>query len=199
MAQYDLAQPPNARNALQETAWTEPSPARHLLPLEVVTDSRRIVGVAQHATVVRPVDLLNWTTEALALADIAVTPLEGQAQAPHRWPQAHVAKQTIAMVIPHEVAPPAAAASTRPLEYVEKRRWRVSVLLPCFMVTGYFHLSPAADPANASLFWNAGFVPLTEAEAVYLPDPATTWKASVIIVNAARVEAYCPAAPLAAE
>jgi hypothetical protein len=67
------------------------------------------------------------------------------------------------------------------------------------MVTGHFHLSPAADPANASLFWNAGFVPLTDAEAVYLPDPGTTWKAAVIIVNAARVEAYCPAAPLAGE
>jgi len=166
------------------------------LRLEVVTESRRIVGVAQHPTVVRPVDLLNWTAEALALADIEVTPLEGQAEGPHRWPQAHVAKQAIALVIPHEVAPPAAAAASRPLEYIEKRPWRVSVLLPRFIVTGYFHLSPAADPANASLFWNAGFVPLTDAEAVYLPDPATTWKAAVIIVNAARVEAYCPAAPL---
>jgi hypothetical protein len=165
------------------------------LRLEVVTDSRRIVGVAQHPTVVRLVDLLNWTAEALALADVEVTPLEGQAAASHRWPQAHVAKQAIALVIPHEVAPPAAAAR-RPLEHVEKRRWRVSVLLPRFRVTGNFHLSPAADPTNASLFWNTGFVPLTEAEAVYLPDPGRTWKAAVIIVNAARVEAYCPAAPL---
>jgi len=197
--QSDLSQPPNTHAALQETAWAEPVSPRHLLRLEVVTDSRRIVGVAQHQTVVRPVDLLNWTAEALALADIEVTPLDGQAQAPHRWPQAHVAKQTIAMVIPHEVAPPAAAANRRPLEYVEKRRWRVSVLLPRFMVTGYFHLSPAADPANASLFWNAGFVPLTDAEAVYLPDPTITWKAGAIIVNAARVEAYCPEAALANE
>jgi len=67
------------------------------------------------------------------------------------------------------------------------------------MVTGYFHLSLAADPDNASLFWNAGFVPLTDAEAVYLPDPAITWKAPVIIVNTARAEAYCPAAALAEE
>jgi hypothetical protein len=75
----------------------------------------------------------------------------------------------------------------------------VSVLLPRFMVTGCFHLAPAADPANASLFWNTGFVPLTDAEAVFLPDPATTWKAAVIIVNTARAEAYCPPAALAAE
>jgi len=198
MAQLDFSQPPLA-TGLQETAWTESASPRHLLRLEVVTDTRRIVGIAQHATIVRPVDMLNWTTEALALADIEVWPLESQSHASRRWPQAHVSKQSIVLVIPQEVAPPRASANGRPLEYVEKRRWRVSVLLPRFIVTGYFHLSSAADPANASLFWNAGFVPLTDAEAVYLPDPATTWKATVIIVNSARAEAYCPAAPLADE
>jgi len=197
MAQLDFSHPPPAAT-LQETSWTEPTSPRHLR-LEVVTDNRRIVGVAHHATIVRPVDMLNWTTEALALADIEVWPLESQAQAPHRWPQAHVSKHTIVLVIPQEVAPPGAGANSRPLEYVEKRRWRVSVLLPRFTVTGYFHLSQAADPGNASLFWNAGFVPLTDAEAVYLPDPATTWNAPVIIVNSTRVEAYCPAAALADE
>ena len=198
MAQLDFSQPaPTA--AFQETTWTESSSARHLLRLEVVTDTRRIVGVAHHATIVRPVDLLNWTTEALALADIEVWSLESQARAPHRWPQAHVSKHTIIVVIPQEVAPPEAGANGRPLEHVEKRPWRVSTLLPRLMVTGYFHLSLAADPDNASLFWNAGFVPLTDAEAVYLPDPAITWKAPVIIVNTARVEAYCPAAALTEE
>jgi hypothetical protein len=198
MAQFDFSQPPPAA-ALQEPAWMEPASPRHLLRLEVVTETRRIVGVAHHATIVRPVDMLNWTTEALALADIEVWPLENQAPAPHCWPQAHVSKQTIVLVIPQEVAPPGAGANGRPLEHVEKRRWRVSILLPRFIVTGYFHLSSAADPGNASLFWNAGFVPLTDAEAVYLPDPATTWKAPVIIVNSARAEAYGPAAPLADE
>jgi len=199
MAQLDFSPPPRAPVAPQETAWPEPGSTRHLLRLEVVTDSRRLVGVVQHLTAVRPVDLLNGTDEPLSLADIEVTPLEGRAEAPQRWPHAYIRKQAIALVIPHEVTPPAAAVNRRPLEYVEKRRWRVSALLPRFMVTGYFHLSPAADPANASLFWNAGFVPLTDAEAVYLPDPAMTWKAAVIIVNSARAEAYCPAAPLTDE
>ncbi len=198
MAQLDFSLPPHVSTAPQETAWTEPGSTRHLLRLEVVTDSRRLVGVVQHMAAVRPVDLLNGTDEPLALTDIEVTPLDGQAQSPQRWPQAHIRKQAIAFIIPHEVAPPA-AAPRRPLEYVEKRRWRVSVLLPRFVVTGCFHLAPAADPANASLFWNAGFVPLTDAEAVYLPDPSTTWKAAVIIVNTVRAEAYCPPASLAAE
>ena len=197
MPLLDFSQPPPA--ALQSTPWTEPTSPRHLLRLEVVTDTRRIVGVANHAMTVRPVDMLNWTGETLALAEIEVRPLEGQGRAPDRWPQAHVAKQAILLVIPQEVAPPTPGANGRPLEYVEKRRCRVSLLLSRFAVTGDFHLSPAADPSNASLFWNAGFVPLTDAEAVYLPDPATTWKAPVIIVNSARVEAYCPAASLTDE
>jgi hypothetical protein len=198
MAQLDFSPPPHVSDASEETAWTEPGSTRHLLRLEVVTDSRRLVGVVQHLTAVRPVDLLNGTDEPLALADIEVTPLDGQAQSSRRWPQAYIRKQAIAFIIPHEVAPPAAAAR-RPLEYVEKRRWRVSVLLARFVVTGCFHLPPAADPVNASLFWNAGFVPLTDAEAVYLPDPTTTWKAAAMIVNTARAEAYCPPASLAAE
>jgi hypothetical protein len=167
--------------------------------LEIVTDTRRIVGLAHHATAVRPVDMLNWTPEALALSDIEMWPLEGQARAAPRFPQAHISKQSIVFVVPQEVTPPGAAANRRPLEYIEKRRWRVSALVPRFIVTGYFHLPPAADPANASLFWNATFVPLTEAEAIYLPDPATTWNVPIIIVNSARVEAYCPPAPLADE
>jgi hypothetical protein len=198
MAQLDFSTPPHTPVTPLETAWQEPGATRHLLRLEVVTDSRRLVGVVQHMTPVRPVDLLNGTDEPLCLADIEVTPLEGQTDAPQRWPQAYVRKQATAFIIPHEVAP-ATAAARRPLEYVEKKRWRVSVLLPRFVVTGCFHLPAAADPVNASLFWNAGFVPLTDAEAIYLPDPATTWKASVIIVNTARAEAYCPPASLAVE
>ena len=198
MVEPDFSQPPRAPGAPEDTAWTEPVPPRHLLRVEIVTDSRRVIGAAQHPTAARLVDLLNWTNEpALALTDVEVAALEGQGEAPHRWPQAHVAMQAIAFAIPHEEE--SIAVVRRPLEHVEKRPWRVSALLPRFTVTGCFHLAPAADPANASLFWNSGFVPLTDAEAIFLPEPTTTWKAAVIIVNTARVETYCPPAALAAE
>ena len=199
MAQFEFLPSSPAPAAPQETAWTEPGSTHRQLHLEVVTDSRRLVGAAQYPAVGRLADLLNLTDEPLALTDVEVTCLERQTEAPRRWPQAHVAKRAIGLVIPHEVALPEAATAGRPLEYVEKRPWRVSALLPRFMVTGCIHLAPAADPANPSLFWNAGFVPLTDAEAVYLPDPSTTWKAAVIIVNTARAEAYCPPTALAAE
>jgi hypothetical protein len=165
---------------------------RHL-QLELVTDGRRLVGIVSHPTAARLVDLLNWTEEpALALADVEITPLELQGEAAHRSPQAHVRKEAIAFAIPREEEP--APVNRRPLEYVEKQPWRVSALLARFLVSGYLHLPPAANPANASLFWNAGFVALTDAEAVFLPNPAMTWKAAVIIVNSTRAEAYCPPA-----
>ena len=194
MIQPDSLQTPEVPAPLHGSAWDEPVP-RHLR-LELVTDGRRLVGVVQHPTVARLVDLLNWSDEAaLALADVDVTPLELQGEAPHRLPQAHVRKQAIAFAIPREEE--SAAFNRRPLDHVEKRPWRVSALLPRFLVSGHLHLSPAADPTNASLFWNAGFVALTDAEAVFLPNPAMTWKAAVIIVNSARAEAYCPPDPAA--
>jgi hypothetical protein len=119
---------------------------------------------------------------ALPLTDVDITPLDGATNAGQHWRQVHIHRRAIAFAIPHEMAPPPAAATKR-YEYVEKRRWRVSALLPRFAVTGSFHLPPAAEPTNASLFWNAGFVPLTDAEAVYLPDPTITWKADVIVVS----------------
>lgn len=181
----------------QDIPWSEPS--THHLRVEVVTDGRRLIGVTQHATLVRLVDMLKLADDtALPLTDVEVAPLDGSTNARQHLRQAHIHSRAIAFAIPHEVTPPPAATVKR-YEYVEKRRWRVSVLLAGFVVTGYFHLSPAADPANASLFWNAGFVPLTDAEAVYLAHPTTTWKADVIVVNTGKAEAYCPESALASE
>ena len=200
MVQPDPSQPPHIPTALQNTGQTESESLGRVLRLEVVTDGHRIVGVTQRPTVARLVDLLNSTQEpALALADVEVAPLEAQGEAPHCWPQAYIYKQAIAFVIPHEEQRDAVATSRRPLEYVEKRPWPISALLPRFMVTGYIHLPPAADPANPSLFWKAGFVALTNATAVFLPDPTTTWQAPILIVNTARAEAYCPTPALADE
>lgn len=196
MVQPDWSPPLDVTATPQQAARAEPAAPGRLLRLEVVTDGHRIVGVTQRPTVARLVDLLKSNDEpALALADVEMVPLEAQGEAPHRWPQAYVYKQAMAFAIPQEEEPGTVAISRRSLEYVEKRSWPISVLLPRFMVTGEIHLPPAADPANASLFWNSGFVALTNAGAVFLPDPTMTWKAAVIIVNTARVETCCPRLP----
>jgi hypothetical protein len=200
MVQPDLSQPPHIPTALQNTGQTESESLGRVLRLEVVTDGHRIVGVTQRPVIARLLDLLNRTEEsALALTDVEVAPLEAQGEASYGWPQAYVYKPAIAFVIPHEEERDAVAIPRRSLEYVEKRPWPVSTLLPRFMVTGYIHLPPAVDPANPSLFWKAGFVALTSATAVFLPDPTTTWKVPVLIVNTARAEAYCPTPALADE
>jgi hypothetical protein len=197
MAQPDLSQPPHTPTAPWDTGQTELASHGRVVRLEVVTDGHRIVGVTQRPVVARLLDLLSWTEEpALALVDVGVAPLEAQGEALHSWPLAYVYKPAIAFVIPHEEEQDAAAVPKRSLEYVEKRPWPVSALLPRFMVTGYIHLPPGVDPANPSLFWKAGFMALTDATAVFLPDPTTTWKAPTLIVNTARAEAYCPAPAL---
>ena len=200
MAQPDLSQSPHIPTVSWDTDQREDGSPGRVLRLEVVTDGHRIVGVTQRPVVARLLDLLSWTDEpALALTDVEVAPLEAQEEASHRWPQAYIYKQAIAFVIPHEEERDAAAVPKRSLEYVEKRPWPVSALLPRFMVTGYLHLPTAADPANPSLFWKAGFVALTNAKAVFLPDPTTIWEAPILIVNTARAEAYCPTPALADE
>lgn len=200
MAQPDVSQQLHIPTASWDTGQTENGSLGRVLRLEVVTDGHRIIGVTQRPLVSRLLDLLSWTDEpALALTDVEVTPLEAQEEASHRWPQAYIYKPAIAFVIPHEEDRDATAVPKRSLEYVEKRPWPVSALLPRFMVTGYLHLPTAADPANPSLFWKAGFVALTNAKAVFLPDPTTIWEAPILIVNTARAEAYCPTPALADE
>jgi len=193
MAQIDLSQPPPIPSTSWDTGQTENGSLGRVLRLEVVTDGHRIVGVTQRPLVARLLDMLSWTDEpALALVDVEVTPLEAKKKASHGWPQAYIYKQAIAFVIPHEEERDAAAVPKRSLEYVEKRPWPISALLPRFMVTGCIHLPPAADPANPSLFWKAGFVALTNAKVIFRPDPNTVWEAPILIVNTARAEAYCP-------
>ena len=73
---------------------------------------------------------------------------------------------------------------------------RVSFLLPSFTVVGNYYCAREADIGAASPMRGSGFVPLTDVEATYLPDPTLVWKAPVIVVNVAKAEAFSPAADL---
>ncbi len=186
--------------------------SERLTRLELVTESQRIRGSLRWSQVVRRVlDLLNYGEETIALADVQVVPLrQGWDDAP-RWPYARIRKDAIAFAIPHEEPSPSAAAhpepalslpkgavSQRPLEYVEKVPHPVWLALAAFAVRGDIHLAPGVELAGLPLLTMPGFVALTDAEAVYVPDPSLVWKAAVILVNAAKVEVYCPSAPATA-
>jgi len=196
--------------------WAETAArSERLTRLELVTDSQRIRGSLRwsQGVVGRLLDLLNYGEETIGLADVQVAPLgqepalsrspewtEGAAKgwddAP-RWPYARIRKDAIAFVIPHEEPSlSAAGAPQRPLEFVEKVPHPVWLALRAFAVRGDIHLAPGIEPALVPLLTTPGFVALTDAEATYLTDPSLVWKAAVILVNAAKVEVYCPSAPL---
>ena len=52
-------------------------------------------------------------------------------------------------------------------------------------------LAKEADINAASPIRGSDFVPLTDAEAIYLPDPTLVLRAAVIAVNVAKAEVCC--------
>ncbi|NIV29148.1 MAG: hypothetical protein GWN58_06450, partial [Anaerolineae bacterium] len=117
----------------------------------------------------------------IVLHDVEAKRLEPKSDKVFNWPMAQIRREAIILAIPHE-SRLAAAEAERPLEYVVKVPHRVSFLLPAFAVVGSFHLAKEADISAASPIRGSDFVPLTDAEAVYLPDPALVWRAAVIAV-----------------
>lgn len=181
---------------LQQPAAVE-EPSRALLRVELITDGFRMVGSLEiHRAGGRLVDFLNFGGEpVLALHDAQVTGLERESDETSHWPVAQVRMQAIALAISHEDGPPAAEPQ-QPMEYVAKEPRRVSFLLPAFSVVGDLHLAKEVDINAASPIRGSDFVPLTDAEATYLPDPTVVWKEPLIIVNLAKVEVCCPSADL---
>lgn len=172
-------------------------PSRALLRVELITDGFRMVGSLEiHRAGGRLVDFLNFGGEPVfVLHDAEVTGLERESDKTSHWPIAQVRREAIALAISREHGPPAAEPE-QPLEYVAKEPHRVSFLLPAFAVVGDLHLAKEVDINAASPIRGSDFVPLTDAEATYLPHPTLVWRAAVIIVNVAKVEVCCPSADL---
>jgi hypothetical protein len=166
--------------------------ARELFQAELITERFCMLGRLDLAPgQARLVDLLNLRAEpVIVLHDVEAKRLAPRSDKVFNWPVAQVRREAIILAIPHDRRLPA-SQTERPLEYVAKVPHRVSFLLPAFAVVGSFHLAKEADIDVASPIRGSGFVPLTDAEAVYLPDPTLVWRAAVIIVNAAKAEVCC--------
>lgn len=172
-------------------------PRRALLSVELITDGFHIVGSLQlHRAGGRLLDFLNFGGESvLMLQDAEVKALGRESDEASRSPMVQVRREAIILAIAHERRLPGAGVQ-RPMEYVAKEPRRVSFVLPDFAVVGDLHLPREVDINTASPIRGSDFVPLTDAEAVYLPHPTLVWKAAVIIVNVAKVEVCCPGAEL---
>jgi hypothetical protein len=171
--------------------------SRELFQAELITDAFRMVGWLELPPVhARLADLLNFRDEPIiVLHDLELNTLGSEADKVFKLPMAQIRREAIVLAIPHERrAPPEEDQAL--LDYVVKVPHRVSFLLPGFTVVGDFYLAREANIAAASPMRGSGFVPLTDAEATYLPDPTLVWKVPVMVVNAARVEAFSPSADL---
>jgi hypothetical protein len=163
--------------------------AQRSLRAELVTDGFCMAGRLDVLSAQgRLVDILNFGGEPFILLHAVETRRLGpQSDKVFNCPTAQIRREAIILAIPQEHRSPAAAAQ-HPLEYVAKEPHRVSFLFPAFAVVGDLHLARGADINAASPLRGGGFVPLTDAEAVYLPVPARVWRAAVIIVNVAKAE-----------
>ena len=173
-----------------ELAWSS-------LHVELITEGFRIVGRLDVPSAQgRLVDILNFSDEhVIMLHDVEVRRLGPESDGVFNCPTAHIRREAIILARPHEHSLPAAEAQPS-LEYVAKDPHRVSFLMSAFTVVGNIHLVKGADINAVSPIRGLDFVPLTDAEATYRPAPSVVWKGAVIVVNAAKAEAFSPAADL---
>jgi hypothetical protein len=84
---------------------------------------------------------------------------------------------------------PAPAPAIRPATTTgnQRERRRLELQIGPMLVQGYLHVIPGADPV-AFYFNQRAFVPLTDALAVYLPDPERQWRRQVLCVNTHRTQ-----------
>jgi hypothetical protein len=171
--------------------------ARASLRAEFITEDFRMVGrLDLRGAQSRLVDVLNFRDEpVIVLHDVEARRLGSESGKVFNWPIVHIRREAIILAIPHEHRLPAAEVRPR-LEYVAKEPHRVSFLLPAFAVVGDLHLAKEVDINAASPIRGSDFVPLTDAEATYLPDPTLVWRAAVIIVNVPKAEVCCPCTDL---
>ena len=175
---------------MMESAWTS-------LHVELITEGFCIVGRLDVPSAQgRLVDILNFSDEhVIVLHDVEVRRLGPESDEVFNCPTAHIRREAVILAIPHEQSSPSAEAQP-PLEYVVREPHRVSFLTSAFTIVGNIHLAKGADINAVSPIRGLDFVPLTDAEATYLPDPTLVWKGAVIVVNAAKAEAFSPAADL---
>jgi len=165
---------------------------RVLFQAELITDGFCMLGrLDLPSTQARLADILNFRGEpVIVLHDVEARRLGPESDKVFNWPTAQVRREAITLAIPHERRPPA-AEDQPPMEYVVKVPHRVSFFLPAFAVVGNLHLAKEADINVASPIRGSDFVPLTDAQAIYLPDPTLVWKAAIIVVNVAKAEVCC--------
>lgn len=175
----------------------EPSEQQLWLSVELLTDSYWVRGrlaVTQAAT--RLVDILNSQGQPfLPLLGATIRPLSangaGAKSQRVTYGVTYVSRAAIFLAMPRDLQQTGARPITiSPLDYLEKVPHGAELVLPPFRVRGMLHLGKLGHLADIPFSQGAPFLPMTKAEAVYMPSPDLVWRSEVIVVNMAKAQAY---------
>jgi hypothetical protein len=161
------------------------------IPVEIFTPGQRLVGAVE-TRYHRLADVLNDPTDSFVLVqDVELLQLTGALERPQQLPLVRLQKHAISFALPQEgESDDAARLQQRLYSYTPKEAYPVLVCLDAFEVRGNVHMprqGTAVQPRDILDLTRSDFVPLTGATLVFLPKPAITFQAGVVIVNRAQV------------
>ena|SRR5690349_12876673 len=97
---------------------------------------------------------------------------------------------------PDAIPSPAAPQGTVPAPIrSDRERRQVALQVGPILVQGDLHVMPGSEPIPAYFHGDRAFVPLTNATAIYLPEPNRKWVREVLIVNMRRTQMLIAAPP----
>jgi hypothetical protein len=173
-----------------------PLPAESLISASIFTLTTAItceLRVRQR----RLTDYLNAAEEQFFMVDKArITPLAAASSLARTAPYAQLNRDSVVFAIPYSGEATDEEDQKR-LVMVQKLPHQVTLNAPPFSLQGVIHLLKETSLRDALLFMRQQFVPITSAEAVYLPT-GQRFSGSIMIVNRMRIEAVFPSSVSAA-
>jgi hypothetical protein len=141
----------------------------------------------------RLTDYLNAADDRFFMVEkVRITTLASQSSSARLAPFAQLNRDAVVFAIPYSGEAPDEEEQRR-LVMVQKVPHQVILNAPPFTIQGSLHLLRETSLRDALLSYRQEFLPLTGAEAVYLPT-GQRFAAGIIIVNRIRIEAFFPGA-----
>jgi hypothetical protein len=140
----------------------------------------------------RLVDVLNRDTGYVSVCGARIQPMFPMELLDRNVEQLAVSMAEIlcaAPLHPDAIEPPTGGEPPPPRQNRgERQRRQIELQVGPILVHGDLHVIPGSDPVPAFFQRELTFVPLTNATAIYLPEPNRKWVREVLIVNMRRTQ-----------
>jgi hypothetical protein len=139
----------------------------------------------------RLTDYLNAADDHFFMVEKArISPLAAASSAARSAPFAQLNRDAVVFAIPYSGEASDEEEQKR-LVMVQKLPHQVTLNAPPFTIRGSLHLLRETSLRDALLSMRQQFLPITSAEAIYLPT-GQRFSGSILIVNRIRIEAFFP-------